>query len=364
MKNSCIGGQAVIEGVMMKNKERYAVSVRIPDGSIVTDIKEYHSITEKYKFLSLPFIRGSVNMIESMIVGMRTLTFSANFFEDEEEGGSGNDKNGSGNDKNGKSSSDDSSSKDAGKENGSSDKKEEKKDFMSGWVLAGTLVFSFLLAMLLFMLLPQLVAEGLCKLFGFPVGGKFGAVVEGCMRLIIFIIYIKLITMMDDIKRTFMYHGAEHKSINCLEHGLPLTVENVRKSSKLHKRCGTSFIIFVLIIAIIVLMFIPPITAFSKPVNFLLRFLIRIALLPVIAGISYEFLRLAGSSDNKIINILSKPGFWMQGLTTREPSDDMIEVAINSVEMVFDWRKFLKDNFDVSVDYPEDWVEPKERPLT
>ena len=355
MKNSCIGGQAVIEGVMMKNKERYAVSVRIPDGSIVTDIKEYHSITEKHKILSLPFIRGSVNMIESMIVGMRTLTFSANFFEDEEDGESGKSKTEKG--------SSGVSSKNAGKESGSAADKEEKKDFMSGWVLAGTLAFSFLLAMLLFMLLPQLVAEGLCKLLGFPVGGKFGAVVEGCMRLIIFIIYIRLIAMMDDIKRTFMYHGAEHKSINCIEHGLPLTVENVRKSSKLHKRCGTSFIIFVLIVAILVLMFIPPVTAFSKPVNFLLRFLIRIGLLPVIAGISYEFLRLAGSSDNKIINILSKPGFWMQGLTTREPSDDMIEVAINSVEMVFDWRKFLKDNFDVSVEYPEGWVDPKDYEL-
>lgn len=325
MKNSCIGGQAVMEGVMMKNKNKYAVSVRIPDGTITSEVKECHSITEKIKWLGLPFIRGSVNLIESLVIGMKTLTFSANFFEEEEE----------------------------------KEKKEGEKGFMSGGVLVLTFAFSFLLAMGLFMLLPQIVAELVCKLTGFPVGGRFGAVIEGCMRLLIFIIYIKLITLMEDIKRTFMYHGAEHKSINCLEHGHPLTVENVRNSSKLHKRCGTSFIIFVLLIAIIVLMFIPPVTAFSKPVNFLLRFLIRLALLPVIAGISYEFLRLAGRSDNKIVNILSKPGFWMQGLTTREPTDDMIEVAINSVELVFDWRKFLKENFDVDCEYPEGWVDPE-----
>ena len=325
MKNSCIGGQAVIEGVMMKNKNKYAVSVRIPDGSITSEVKECHSITEKFKFLGLPFIRGSVNLIESMIIGINTLTFSANFFEDEEE-----------------------------------QKKEDDKGFMSGWVLAATLLASFAMAMGLFLLLPQLVAEGFCKLFDFPVGGRAGAIIEGIMRLVVFIVYIKLITFMDDIKRTFMYHGAEHKSINCLEHGMPLTVENVKKSSRYHKRCGTSFIIFVLLIAIIVLMFIPPITAYSKLVNFLLRFLIRLALLPVIAGISYEFLKLAGRTDHKIVNILSKPGFWMQGLTTREPTDDMIEVAINSVELVFDWRKFLKDNFGTEVEYPEGWVNPEE----
>jgi len=324
MKNSCIGGQAVIEGVMMKNKHKYAVSVRLPDGSITSDVKECHSISEKYKIFGLPFIRGSVNLIESMIIGINTLTYSANFFEDEEE-----------------------------------KKEEDEKGFMSGWVLAATLLASFAMALGLFMLLPQLIAEGVCKLFDLPLGGRVGAIIEGLMRLVIFIIYIKLITLMDDIKRTFMYHGAEHKSINCLEHGMPLTVENVKKSSRYHKRCGTSFIIFVLLIAIIVLMFIPPITAYSKLVNFLLRFLVRLLLLPVIAGISYEFLKLAGKTDNKLVNILSKPGFWMQSLTTREPSDDMIEVAINSVELVFDWRKFLKEGFDVNVEYPEGWVNPE-----
>lgn len=331
MKNSSIGGQAVIEGVMMKNKNQYAVSVRLPDKSIITDVQECRSIVEKYKFLGLPFIRGTVNLIESMVIGMKTLSFSANFFDEEEDT------------KDKKTSDDKKEDYDV---NEHLEKAKEEEGFMTGWVLFGTIAFSLVLSAALFMLLPQLVSEGLCKLLSFEVGGKFGAFVEGIIRLAIFIVYIKLITLMPDIKRTFMYHGAEHKSINCLEHGLPLTVENVRKSSKEHKRCGTSFTIIVLLIAIVVFMFIPPITAYHKLINFLLRFIIRILLLPVIAGISYEFLRLAGRSENKLVNILSKPGMWMQGLTTREPDDDMIEVAIASVEAVFDWKKFLKDNFD------------------
>ena len=323
MKNSGIGGQAVIEGVMMKNKSKYAVSVRVPDKSIQCEVKEYHSITEKHKWMGLPFIRGTVNLVESMIIGTRTLSYSANFFEDEEP------------------------------------KKEDEKGFMSGWVMALTMLFSFGLALFLFMFLPQFLSELICKAFDLPIGGKAGAVIEGIFKILIFVLYIVLITLMDDIKRTFMYHGAEHKSINCVEHGLPLTVENVKKSSRFHKRCGTSFIIFVLLIAIIVHMFIPKITGFGKLINFLLRFGIRILLIPVIAGISYEFLRIAGRKDNGFVNIISKPGFLMQKLTTREPTDDMIEVAINSVERVFDWRKFLKENFSVEVEYPEGWENPE-----
>lgn len=330
MKNSCIGGQAVIEGVMMKNKNQYAVSVRLPDKSIITDVQSCTSIVEKYKFLGLPFIRGSVNLIESMIIGMKTLSFSANFF-DEEEGKK------------------DDNTQTASKEYDVGthyDKAREEAGFMTGWVMFGTIAFSLVLSALIFMFLPQLISEGICKLLSFEIGGPFGAFIEGVIRLAIFILYIKLITFMPDIKRTFMYHGAEHKSINCLEHGLPLTVENVRNSSKEHKRCGTSFTIIVLLIAIVVFMFIPPVTAYHRIVNFLVRFVIRLLLLPVIAGISYEFLRLAGKSENKLVNILSKPGMWMQGLTTREPDDSMIEVAIASVEAVFDWKQFLKDNFE------------------
>ena len=334
--NSGIGGQAVMEGVMMRNGDHYAISVRLEDKSIVTDIKECHSITEKHKWLALPFIRGTVNLIESTVIGMNAMTYSANFFETEEE----------------KAEREKKEAKKAAKA-GKEVKEGESKGFMSGAVLAGTMILSFVMAMALFMLLPQVISELLCKLTGFPKGGFFGDVVEGVMRLVIFILYVKLISLMEDIKRTFMYHGAEHKSINCLEEGLPLTVENVRKSSKFHKRCGTSFIIYVLIIAIIVMMFIPDITAFNPVVNFLLRFLLRILVLPIIAGCSYELLRYAGKHENKCVKALTKPGFWMQSLTVKEPTDDMIEVGIKSVEAVFDWKEFLRNNFPETV-IPED----------
>ena len=164
------------------------------------------------------------------------------------------------------------------------------------------------------------------------------SVLEGLIRVTIFIIYIKLISMMNDIKRLFMYHGAEHKCINCIEHGMELTVENVRKSSKEHKRCGTSFLLIVMVISIVFFMFIQV----ESPI---VRMVLRLALVPVIAGVSYEFLRLAGRSDNCVINILSKPGLWLQNLTTKEPDDDIIEVGIASVEAVFDWREYLCENF-------------------
>lgn len=336
MTNSRIGGQAVMEGVMMRNKNQYSVSVRMPDKTINTEVWECHSVIEKHKWLGLPFIRGTVSLIESTVIGLRSMTWSANFIEEEEEAGN---KSGDNEENKETKNADDNAAEKV------NDNNEKQEGWMSGWVLAVTMLISFGMAMLLFVFVPQLVADGFCKLTGFEVGGKAGAVVEGIMRLVIFIVYILLISLMEDIKRVFMYHGAEHKCINCVEHGMPLTVENVRKSSRFHKRCGTSFIIFVLVIAVILLMFIPRITAFHPIVNFLLRFLIRLALLPVIAGISYEFLRLAGSSENKIINALSKPGFWMQKLTTREPEDDMIEVGIASVEAVFDWKAFLKENF-------------------
>ena len=342
--NSGIGGQAVMEGVMMRNKDRYAVSVRLEDGSVVTDIKECRSITEKHKWMALPFIRGSVNLIESTVIGMNAMTYSANFFETEEERQERAAKE----------------AKKAAKKatNGASaDKAEtaEEKGFMRGAVLAATLLLSFGLAMILFMMVPQVISELVCKLFDAPQGGLLGDIVEGVMRLVIFVIYVKLISLMKDIKRTFMYHGAEHKSINCLEEGLPLTVENVKKSSKYHKRCGTSFLIYVMIIAIIVLIFVPDITAFSAPVNFLLRFLLRLAILPVIAGISYEVLKFSGTHENSCTRVLSKPGFWMQSLTVKEPTDDMIEVGIRSVEAVFDWKAFLREKFPETV-IPEDEV--------
>ncbi len=316
-----------MEGVMMKNKDRYAVSVRLQDKSIVTDVKSCTSVTEKYKWLGLPFIRGSVNLVESLIIGMKALTYSANFFDDEE----------------------DEKQKDKSEKKSNAEDKQEE-GFMTGWVLFGTMVFSIILAAFLFMLFPQLLSESICKAVNIKVGGRICALIEGLVRLMIFILYIKLISLMEDIERVYMYHGAEHKCINCIEHGKPLTVDNVRSQSKEHKRCGTSFVIIVLIIAVFIFMFIPPVTAFHPLINFILRFVVRIVMLPVIAGISYEFLRLAGRSDSKTVNILSKPGLWMQGLTTLEPTDDMIEVAIASVEAVYDWKKFLADEFGVDVE--------------
>ena len=191
--------------------------------------------------------------------------------------------------------------------------------------------------------------SSLVKKFLFPgaVGNHFlTAALEGVIRIAIFIGYVAGITMMEDIKRVYMYHGAEHKCINCIEHGLPLTVENVRKSSKEHKRCGTSFLLIVVIISTLVFMFV-------KTDTLWLRMVSRILLLPVITGISYEFLRLAGRSESKIVDLLSRPGLMLQGLTTKEPEDDMIEVAIASVEAVFDWRTYLKENFP-RVEIPEE----------
>ena len=311
MKSSNIGGQAVLEGIMMKNKDSYAVAVRKPDGEIFVQKDEFHSVTGKWKGLTtVPFVRGVFNFIDSMVLGIKTLTFSASFYE-EEEGNA------------------------AGKMSEEEQARKEKKENL---MMAGTVLFSVVAAVAIFMVLPYFLSS-LMK----PVIPSYHirTVVEGFVRIGIFIIYILLISRMKDIQRTFMYHGAEHKCINCIEHGLPLTVENVRKSSRQHKRCGTSFLFFVLAISIILLLVIQV----ESP---LMRIVVRIALIPVIAGISYEILKLAGSSDNPVINLLSKPGLAIQKLTTSEPDDDMIEVAIQAVEAVFDWRAYERENFHTS----------------
>ncbi|MBP5291748.1 MAG: DUF1385 domain-containing protein, partial [Lachnospiraceae bacterium] len=206
---------------------------------------------------------------------------------------------------------------------------------INGAIMAVTLVVSFLLAMFIFMMIPVWIASLFKKLTDSYI---VIALLEGVLRVLIFIAYILLIGQIKDIKRTYMYHGAEHKCINCVETGLPLTVDNVAKSSKVHKRCGTSFLLFVMIISVFFFMFI-------HIDNIGLRMLSRVLLIPVIAGISYEFIRLAGSSDNPVVNALSKPGLWMQALTTKEPDPDMIEVAIQAVEKVFDWKDYQKKTF-------------------
>ena len=309
MKSSNIGGQAVLEGIMMKNRDRYAVAVRKPDGEIFVQTEEFHSVTGRYKKLTtIPFIRGVFNFIDSMVLGIKTLTFSASFYEEEEE------------------------------EKEFSEAEQKKKEKQESLLMAGTVAFSIVAAVAIFMVLPYFLSS-LMK----PVVPSYHlrTVIEGFVRIGIFIIYILLISRMEDIQRTFMYHGAEHKCINCIEHGLPLTVENVRNSSRQHKRCGTSFLFFVLAISIILLLLI----RVESP---LMRVVVRIALLPVIAGVSYEVLKLAGNSDNPVVNLLSKPGMAIQKMTTSEPDDGMIEVAIQAVEAVFDWRAYERDNFHTS----------------
>lgn len=304
MKSSNIGGQAVLEGVMMKNGDQYAVAVRKPDGEIALQKEVYDGIVKWKKLTKIPFVRGIFSFVDSFVLGMKTLSYSASFFEEEEE--------------------EELTEKEAAK-------KEKRENLIMGITMACSVV----IAVAIFMVLPYLLSN-LLKPF---VPGRFArTVIEGIVRIVLFIAYILLISKMKDIQRVFMYHGAEHKCINCIEHGMDLTVENVRKSSKQHKRCGTSFLFFVLFVSIIVCFFITT----ESPV---LRVLLRIALLPVIAGISYEIIRLAGNTEHPVVELLSKPGLALQNLTTKEPDDDMIEVAICSVEAVFDWKKYQKENF-------------------
>ena len=304
MKRTTIGGQAVMEGVMMKNLDRYAVAVRKPDNEIVVDVQDYVSYTDRYPILKLPILRGIASFVESLVVGMKTLTYSASFFEEEEQKPS---KVGMFFDKCLKGKAED--------------------------VLIGiTVCFSVVMAIGLFMILPYFLAS-----FIKPwVNSNFIiSFLEGIVRIGLFLLYLLLISKMNDIKRTFMYHGAEHKTINCLEHGEDLTVENVRKHSRYHKRCGTSFLLIVMVISVIFFMFIQVEGTVPKLV-------VRLLLVPVIAGVSYEFIRLAGKSENRFVNWLSKPGMALQGLTTKEPEDAMIEVAIRSVEAVFDWKPYVE----------------------
>lgn len=318
---SGIGGQAVIEGIMMKNKDKYAVAVRKPDKTIEVDVKEYTGITKGNKILALPFIRGVFNFVDSMVVGIKTLTYSASFFEDEEE-----------------------VEEESKFEKWLINKFGEKAEsIIMGFAVALAVVFS----VVLFMMLPLFIADLMEKFIPF-VTEKHVPVIEGVLKMVIFILYVYLISFMSDIKRTYMYHGAEHKCINCIETGKLLTVENVRNSSRFHKRCGTSFLLIVMVISIIFFILI-------RTDNTVLKYVIRLLLIPVIAGISYEFIRLAGRTENKIIGLLSKPGMWLQRITTSEPDDSMIEVAITAVEAVFDWKKYLMENgVDVPAEYLED----------
>lgn len=313
MRYSGVGGQAVMEGVMMKNREAYAVAVRKPDQTIETKVSEYNGTIKNKKIRKLPIIRGVINFVESLYLGMSTLMFSASFFEDEEEEAAKKKR--------------ESMTKEERKALEEKEKKQEKA------LMGGTVAFSIILALAIFFALPYFLSGFFRKVID---SETLIALLEGVIRLVIFVAYIAIISLTPDIKRTFMYHGAEHKCINCIEHGLELNVENVRASSKQHKRCGTSFLLIVMLISIAFFMFI-------RVDSGVLRLLLRLLLIPVIAGVSYEFIRLAGRYDNWFVNLLSQPGLWMQRLTTKEPSDDMIEVGIAAVNAVFDWKKWQEE---------------------
>ena len=308
-RRSCgIGGQAVLEGVMMKKGDLYAVCVRKPDGELIIDTEEFHGVIHGNSIKKVPFIRGIFNFVDSLILGTRTLTYSANFMEDESAQETAMDKW----------------------------LKKVFKDKAESVISGITVALSIVLAVGIFMILPYFISS---LLNSFVRSTTVLAIIEGIIRLAIFVGYVVLISAMEDIKRVYMYHGAEHKCINCIEKGKELTVENAMKSSRLHKRCGTSFMLFVMMVSIVLFMFI-------EVENPFMRVVVRILLVPVIAGISYEIIRLAGNNSNNIlVRIISAPGMWLQTLTTKEPTEDMVEVAIKSVEAVFDWKEYLKEEF-------------------
>lgn len=318
---SGIGGQAVLEGVMMKNKDDYAVAIRKPDGNIEVEVDVYRGVLHESKLKKIPFIRGIFSFIDSMILGMKSINYSASFYEDEEA---------------------------------EETKVDKALNKLSGGkaesLLMGiTTVVSVVLAIGIFILLPYFLSSLLTQ---YVRNASLLAIIEGAIRIIIFLAYVVAISLMKDIRRLYQYHGAEHKCINCIEKGRPLTVHNVMRSSRIHKRCGTSFMFFVVFVSIILFFFI-------RVQNPVYRVLLRIALIPVIAGISYEIIRLAGRSDNIIIKIISAPGMLLQRLTTKEPDESMAEVAIKSVEAVFDWKAYLEEAFGYEID--ESWLRDEEQ---
>lgn len=300
MRYATIGGQAVIEGVMMRNGNDYAVAVRKPDQTIEVKKDQFIGLNARWHTKKIPIIRGVLSFIDSLVLGMSTLTYSASFFEDEEEA-----------------------------------EKEKDKDGKSDAVFMGlTVALSVVIAVVLFMLTPFFISSLFGKVIKSPMTL---AVIEGLIRIAIFFIYIVAISQMKDIQRVFMYHGAEHKTINCIEHGAELTPENAAKYSRLHKRCGTSFLLIVMVVSIICFMFI-------RVDNMALKIVLRVILVPVIAGVSYEIIQWAGRSESCLVNIVSKPGLMLQKLTTREPDLEMLEVAIASIEAIYDWRQFQAEN--------------------
>ena len=302
-----------MEGIMMRSGDQYSIGVRKPDGEIEVKVEPYRSWAKDSSIWKLPVFRGVASFFESLVVGIRCLMYSASFIEDEEE-----------------------DAKKPGKE-----KTEEQKEKEEKWLMYGTMTFSVIFSIALFIMLPYFLAGFLRNV---TTSEGVIAVAEACVRMILFLGYLVLISRMKDIQRTFMYHGAEHKCINCVEHGLPLTVDNVLASSRLHKRCGTSFLFLVMLVSIF-LHFIFVLVPF-----YWVRLFGRLLMVPVVAGISFEIIQWAGRSDSKLADFFSKPGLAMQKLTTKEPTADMAEVAIRAVEAVFDWKAYLKEEFGVEAE--------------
>ncbi len=315
LKNpSKIGGQAVLEGIMMRCEDRYSVAVRKPDQTIALDVHEnYTGVGKGKKFTKLPFIRGIFAFIDSMVLGIKTLSYSASFYDEETE----------------------EDTSETEEPDGFFEKIFGEK--AESVVMSLTVFVSILISIGLFMILPYFIADFLFRQKLGLIGGRAVSVVEAFVKLGLFLFYLWFVSLMKDIKRTYMYHGAEHKCINCIESGKILNVENVRGSSRFHKRCGTSFMFLVMIISIAFFVCI-------RSDYIVVQYLLRIALMPVIAGVSYEFIRIAGNSDSLFVRIISAPGKALQHLTTREPDDSMIEVAIEAVEAVYDWREYLREN--------------------
>ena len=318
MKPSNIGGQAVMEGIMMRRGDKYSIAVRRPDQEIELKVEDYKCIFGKSSILKKPIIRGVVSFVDSLVTGTKCLMYSAEIAGDEED--------------------EEEAKKYAALTSEEREKKKKKEDFLFKVLLYVTVFISIIVSIAAFMLLPYALAS-LCRKAG---ASEFVVtVVEAFVKLALFMGYMLLISRMKDIQRTFMYHGAEHKCINCVEHGLPLTVENVMKSSRQHRRCGTSFLFLVMLVSI-VLHF-----GFVLVPNYWVRLFGRLLMVPVVAGISFEIIQWAGRTDSRFADIMSRPGLSMQKLTTKEPDEDMVEVAIRAVEAVFDWKTYLREEFGV-----------------
>ena len=315
-----------MEGIMMRNKDQYAIAVRKPDNEIALKVEPVKNYDRYKKVQKIPLVRGVFAFVDSLVTGMQCLMYSAEFFVEDAEAEQQKERE----------------TQLSEAEAKALREKQKKKDDAA---MTGVLIIAVALAVGIFMILPYLISSFL----GRWITSKWLlSTIEAVIRIVFFLIYIVAISKMKDIQRTFMYHGAEHKCINCIEDGKELTVENVLSSSRLHKRCGTSFLFYVIVVSIIFLMFI-------QVDSHVLRVVIRLALIPLIAGVAYEIIRLAGCSDNKLVNALSKPGMGLQKMTTKEPDAEMVEVAILAVEAIFDWKAFLKENY--GKEFPQDGTE-------